>query len=81
MRKERIKKEFLSIAELAKYSGISERTLRNLLKDPLNPIPNFRIGSAGRIIKIKRADFDLWMESQRTGTGNSIDDVIAEMLR
>jgi excisionase family DNA binding protein len=79
-RKDRVAKEYFSVAELSGYCGISERTLRTLLNDPVNPIPHFRIGAAGRIIRIKRAEFDAWMDSQRAVPGNEIDEIVENLL-
>jgi len=61
-----IKKEYFNIRELSGYSGISQRTLWDLLKDPLNPIPHFRIGAAGRIVRVKKSEFDEWMHTQKS---------------
>jgi len=75
-----IKKEYLNIADLSKYSGISQRTLWDLLKDPVNPIPHFRVGSTGRIVRVKRSEFDLWMESQRPTDVAWMNQVVDEIL-
>jgi excisionase family DNA binding protein len=80
-RKDRVAKEYFSVAELTEYCGISERTLRTLLNDPVNPIPHFRIGAAGRIIRIKRAEFDAWVDSQRAVQGNEIDELVENLLK
>jgi len=77
----KIEKEYLTIAELAKYVSISQRTLRDHLKDPINPIPHFRIGTAGRIIRIKKSEFDEWMKSQKATQGNEIDAILADVLK
>ncbi len=81
MGENRVTKEYFKIAELTEYSSISERTLREHLKDPVNPIPHFRIGAAGRIIRIKKTDFDRWMDSQRADQSNELDELIAEVLK
>ena len=60
-----VEKEYFKVSELSKYSGISDRTLWDLLKDPVNPIPHYRIGAAGRIVRIKKSEFDQWMQTQR----------------
>ena len=80
-RKNRVEKEYFSVTELSKYCGISQRTLRTLLKDPLNPIPFYRVGAAGRIIRIKKSEFDEWMDSQKVDQGNEIDELLAEVLK
>jgi len=73
-------KEYLSVSETAFYTGISERLLRDLLKTPINPIPHFRIGSSGRIIRIKRADINSWMESFKSTTDVNIDAIVNELM-
>jgi len=73
-------KEYFSILELSKYSGISQRTLWDLLKDPANPIPHFRVGSAGRIVRVKRSEFNQWMQTQRSRNIDWIDQVVDEIL-
>jgi excisionase family DNA binding protein len=75
-----IKKEYFSIIELSEYSGISQRTLWDLLKDPVNPIPHFRVGSAGRIVRVKRSEFDQWMQTQKSSDINLIDRIVEEIL-
>ena len=75
-----IKKEYFSIIELSEYSGISQRTLCDLLKDPVNPIPHFRVGSAGRIVRVKRSEFDQWMQTQKSNDINLIDQIVDEIL-
>ena len=80
-KKNRVETGYFSVAELSGYCGISQRTLRTYLNDPVNPIPFFRVGPAGRIIRIKRSEFDQWMKSQRATQENEIDELIAEVLQ
>jgi excisionase family DNA binding protein len=75
-----IKKEYFSIIELSEYSGISQRTLWDLLKDPVNPIPHFRVGLAGRIVRVKKSEFDQWMQTQKSSDINLIDRIVEEIL-
>ena len=76
----KVEREYLKVSELAQYAGISDRTLWDLLKDPVNPIPHYRIGAAGRIVRIKRSEFDQWMREQKASEGSLIDDVLGEIL-
>ena len=71
-----VKKEYFKVSELAEYSGISDRTLWDLLKDPVNPIPHYRIGAAGRIVRIKKSEFDRWMQTQRSSNIDWIDQIV-----
>jgi excisionase family DNA binding protein len=49
---------FMGIKELAKYSSLSESTLRGLLSE----IPHLRIR---RKILVKRSDFDYWANRRK----------------
>ena len=76
-----VEKEYFSIRDLAKYSGISQRTLWDLLKDSINPIPHFRIGAAGRIVRVKKSEFDEWMQTHKAGDPQIIDQIVDEILK
>jgi len=76
-----IEKAYFSILELSKYSGISQRTLWDLLKDPINPIPHFRVGSAARIVRVKKSEFDQWMQTQKSGEFDLVDQIVDEILK
>ena len=75
-----VQREYLSISELGEYTGVSQRTLWDLLKDSVNPIPHFRIGSAGRIVRVKKSEFDQWMRTQRSSNIVWIDQIVDEIL-
>ncbi len=81
MGSDEIQKEYLTVADLSQYTRISQRTIRDLLKDPVNPIPFYRVGAAGRIIRIKKNEFNEWMQSQKSSHGTEIDDLVAEILK
>ena len=76
-----VHKAYFSLSETAFYTGISERLLRDLLKSPINPIPHFRIGSAGRIIRLKKADIDSWFESFKSTSQIDIDTIVNELIK
>lgn len=75
-----VEREYLKVSELAQYAGISDRTLWDLLKDPVNPIPHYRVGPAGRIVRIKKSEFDEWIRSQKVREANLVDDVLKGLL-
>lgn len=76
----KVQKGYLSVSELEEYSGISRRTLWDLLKDPVNPIPHFRIGSAGRIVRVSKDEFNQWMQNQRGKQNSEIDRIVDEIF-
>ena len=71
-----IVREFFSLFELSEYSGISERTLRDLIRRPTDPLPHYRIG---RLVKVRRSDFDAWAEHQRHSQ-SLVDRIVEEIL-
>lgn len=75
-----VAREYLKVSELAQYTGISDRTLWDLLKDPVNPIPHYRVGAAGRIVRIKKSEFDEWMRNQKVRDVSLVDDVLEGIL-
>ena len=75
-----VKREYFKVSELAEYSGISDRTLWDLLKDPVNPIPHYRIGAAGRIVRVRRSEFNDWMKRQRADKNLDIDKIVDEIF-
>jgi excisionase family DNA binding protein len=76
-----VTREYFKVSELAEYSGISDRTLWDLLKDPVNPIPHYRIGAAGRIVRVKKSEFDEWMQTQKSGEFDLVDQIVDEILK
>lgn len=68
---------YLTIRELALYAGLCQKTIRNALVDPTNPLPHYR---PTRKILVKRSEFDAWMEKHRE-TAPDISAVVREMTR
>ena len=50
-------------------------------KNAINPIPHFRVGVAGRIIRIKKSEFDQWMETHRAVQGNEINELLEGIFK
>jgi excisionase family DNA binding protein len=53
---------YLPLKALARYSGLSVRTLRRYLTDASRPLPSYRIG--GKVL-VRRAEFDAWAKQFR----------------
>ncbi len=65
---------WLSLRDLAAYSGLSRSTLYRLLNDPLNPLPSIYVGRARRV---DRLAFDAYM-AQKARARTTWDAVLAE---
>jgi len=76
-RPQTVMREYLSINELASYTGVSVRTLRAWIKAGM---PHYRIG---RLLRIKRSEFDEWMKRFRVeeDEGAKLDAMVDEVLR
>lgn len=70
---------YLSVPELAAYSGLSERTLRTHLGDPVRPIPHYRFGSR---VLVKPTEFDQWARAFRVDRpAANVCDVVDELMQ
>ena len=59
-----MEREYLSLTELARYSGLSKRTLRKHIEaDPAVALPHYPIG--GKIM-VRRAEYDAWVRAFRS---------------
>ena len=54
-----IEREWLDLSELTRYAAVSERTLREWIRRPENPLPASKVG--GKIL-VSRSKFDAWLE-------------------
>ena len=55
--------QYLSINELSLYSGLKKSFLYSRVE--AGDIPHYKVG---RLIRFKKEDFDLWMESHKVDT-------------
>jgi len=77
-----VNREYLSVSEVSIYTGISERLLRDFLKDHLHPIPHYRVGKTGRIIKMKKDEIDVWIRSFKVQMDAlDIDSFVKDLIR
>jgi len=69
---------FLPLKALATYSGLSVRTLREYLTDPVNPLPHYLVGAK---ILVRRSEFDGWIATYRQRGHRDVAQVVNEVLR
>jgi excisionase family DNA binding protein len=70
---------FFPLTELAVYSGLSVRRLRDYLHDSIRPLPHYRIG--GKIL-VRRSDFDAWASGFRISAPKAaVDDVVDQLVQ
>ena len=71
------KPEWLDLKALTQYACVSERTLREWLHRPIDPLPAARVGAK---ILIRRTTFDQWLENHRlklVDVGCIVDEMLA----
>ena len=69
--------EWLDLKALTTYACISERTLREWIHRPTNPLPATQVGTK---ILIRRTSFDQWLENHRlksVDVGCIVDEILA----
>lgn len=73
-----VTKGYFNIKELSAYSGISDRTLRNLMQRAVDPLPHIRLGH--KLLRIRKDDFDAWMDRQGKANGAAAVEAIADSV-
>ena len=63
---------FFSLKGLAGYSSLSRRTLQDLVNDPRDPLPSYRVGQK---ILVKRSEFDAWVARRRNRKAQAAADL------
>ena len=71
--------EWLDLKALQRHACVSERTIRDWIHRPLDPLPAARVGTK---ILVRRSVFDRWLEAheiKRVDIGCIVNDLIAGM--
>lgn len=69
--------EWLDLKALQRHACVSERTIRDWIHRPLDPLPAARVGTK---ILVRRTVFDRWLEAheiKRVDIGCIVNDLIA----
>ncbi|MDA3895502.1 MAG: hypothetical protein PF482_05070 [Desulfobacteraceae bacterium] len=69
---------FIDAKTCAEWSSLSLRTIRELLKDPENAIPHYKIG--GRVL-IAWPEFKRWMDGYKVGGLNNGCNIAERILK
>jgi excisionase family DNA binding protein len=68
--------EWLDLKALQKYACVSERTLREWIHRPIDPLPAVRVGTK---ILVRRSAFDHWLEGHQlkaVDVGSIVEDIV-----
>ena len=72
--------EWLDLKALQGYACVSERTLRDWIHRPSNPLPAARVGTK---LLVRRSIFDHWLEGhslKRVDLGCIVDEMVAGVM-
>ena len=58
---------YLRLPELARYAGVSIRTLQRFIADPVHPLPVHHL--TGRSVHVLRSEFDRWVRERKDHPG------------
>jgi excisionase family DNA binding protein len=71
--------EWLDLRALQRYACVSERTLREWIHRPENPLPASRVGTK---ILVRRSSLDRWLEAhqvKQVDVGCMVDEILADV--
>ena len=72
--------EWLDLKALQQYACVSERTIREWIHRPVNPLAAVQVG---RKILVRRSTFDRWLEGHHlkpVDVGCIVDEIMAEVM-
>ncbi len=72
--------EWLDLKALQGYACVSERTLREWIHRPINPLPAVRVGTK---LLVRRSVFDRWLEGhdlKRVDVSGIVDNLVSELV-
>jgi excisionase family DNA binding protein len=72
--------EWMDLKALRRHACISERTLREWIHRPVNPLPAARVGTK---MLVRRSVFDRWLEAHQVRSvdiGGIVDEMFADVM-
>jgi excisionase family DNA binding protein len=61
MDNEEQKSDYMTIEEVAKFANVSDSTVRNWIKQEVNPLPCYRLSR--QLVRIKQNELIKWLEA------------------
>jgi excisionase family DNA binding protein len=77
---EQSKPEWMDLKTLQRHACVSERTLREWIHRPFDPLPATRVGTK---ILVRRSTFDRWLEAhevKHVDIGCIVDEMVAGVM-
>lgn len=74
---QRVAMEWLDLRSLTKYAAVSERTIREWIHRPNNPLPAAQVGNK---LLIKRSLFDGWLAAHTVEPSQCLDVIVNDVM-
>jgi excisionase family DNA binding protein len=71
-------REWLDVRALTQYASVSERTLRDWVHRPTNPLPAAQVGNK---LLISRTAFDEWLRTHLVQPPESVSTIVNDVMR
>ena len=71
-------REWLDLRALTRYASVSERTLRNWIHAPADPLPAFQVG--GKLL-VRKSAFDQWVMAHPVAASERVDVIVNDVMR
>jgi excisionase family DNA binding protein len=66
--------EYLTLSDLEIYTGVGKKTLKKWIN---RGMPVYKVG---RLVRVKKGEFDVWMKKFRSGTSEDLDTVWDQIM-
>ena len=73
-----VETEWLDLRGLTQYASVSERTLRDWVHRPTNPLPAARVGNK---LLISRAAFDEWLRAHMVQPSQGVNAIVNDVMQ
>ena len=74
----RVQMEWLDVRELTQYACVSERTLREWIHRPENPLPAVQVGNK---LLVSKSAFDQWMMAHPVPQAETVNIIVDDVMR
>ena len=72
-----LEREWLDVRALTQYASVSERTLRDWVHRPTNPLPAAQVGNK---LLVSRTAFDEWLKAHKVQLPQGVNAIVNDVM-
>ena len=72
-----LEREWLDVRALTQYASVSERTLRDWVHRPTNPLPAAQVGNK---LLVSRTAFDEWLKAHKVQPPQGVNAIVNDVM-